>query len=279
LTPPTGARVVKIDLYTADPQSHPWGSDWKPTALEQWTAVLSCSRSGKSERCAFVDGVWWSVVIRGGDARDSVHLPAPGELSFTWTPRGRIQSWDVIGDRSAFWAEASDGMTARVFREPGRGLKPDDQREVGAKIEQGLVRDLAAALEWELPKDGVPPEKGWTPTQTPWVARRWLQSTASDDLRFTVTGEGPDGVALAVRGTATERAISGSVMDLAVETEVLGTATFRPGVGIVRAQLETRSASTSQALLAGHVRFAAVVSPWADGDPSTPGDVPAFTLP
>ncbi|MEQ1570488.1 MAG: hypothetical protein ABMA64_32955 [Myxococcota bacterium] len=278
LIPATGPRTVKIEATSADPQSHPWGSDWKPTALEQWTAVLACEREGRVERCRFVDGVWWSVVVAGTSELRSIHLPAPGALELQWSPRGRLATWDVVGDRSAFWTAASNGMLEHVFREPGFVFKPDAQREIGQRIEQGLVRGLTSGLEWELPKAGAT-EGGWRPSQTPAVARRWSQSTASDDLRFSVTGEADGQVELSLAGVASERAAEDSLADLAVQTTVAGDATFDPQVGIVRARIETHTVATDQAPLAGHGRSVVVVTRWAEGEPTTPGEIPAFTLP
>jgi hypothetical protein len=271
---PTEARAVKIDLYSTDPQAHPWGSDWRVAEVEQWTAVLACHREERVEHCLFVDGVWWSVVVAGSD-RVSVHLPAPGELAFAWSRRGTLRAWDVVGDRSAFWAAASDAALAQLFQRPNVGFTPDAQREIGAGIEEALARGLAAALEWELPAR-LAPGAVWAATRTPWVARRWLQSTSSPRLVLAVSGTDGDRFELQLRGTVVERVMEGGFEELAAVTAVAGTATLDPQAGIVRAWVEAVATPTNNAELTGHARSVARVEPWSRGFPTAPADLSAL---
>ncbi|MEZ4240947.1 MAG: hypothetical protein R3F59_33275 [Myxococcota bacterium] len=109
------------------------------------------------------------------------------------------------------------------------------------------------------------------------MARRWLNSTSHPKLTFAVNGNTPP-TQLAVDGTVVERVMSSSVVDWAVETRVVGTATLDPEAGIVRAHVETLATPTTMGPLTGHVRSLSLVAPWTEGEPTTPADVPRFEL-
>lgn len=272
----TGApRSVKIDLYSFAPALHPWGTDWKVTMMEQWSAVLTCEPvRPRVESCAFAgDTVWWGAVVEGTDQFAAVKLPAPGKIELTWTPRGRLGSWDVVGDRTAFWTQASNTILQMTFHRPDMVFKPDAQRNIGQDLEGTLTRLIAGALEWELPKKGEA-DGAWSPSQSPWAARRYVQSISSHKVALQVTSQTDEAIEIAASGLVKEQVAEGSMADFAVETKLEGTATFDRATGrISRSKTETLVQSTMGPLV-GHTRTITTVVPWSEGDPTEPADMP-----
>lgn len=267
-------RTLKIDLFAFAPGVHPWGSDWKVTMLEQWTAIVECRPTGaRVEVCTFPHGVWWGYVLEGSTEFAAVNLGAPGAMEITWTPRGRISGWDVQGDRQAFWEITANTFVQTTFHRSDMVFKPDAQREIGAEVERSLVRGLAAALEWEVAKKGDP-SPIWKLSGPPWSARRWIQGTATArDLDMHIASEDAEGVHLALTGRVVEMLPADSGTSMSAETQVVGNATFDRAKGqIVSAFTETLASSTQP--LVGHTRSITLVRPWKEGDSASPADLP-----
>lgn len=271
------ARAVKIDLFEFAPGVHIYGSDWKITVLEQWTAVLDCRfQAARVEVCTFPHGVWWSYVLQGSTEVTAVNLGSPGTIEIEWSPRGRVSSWDVRGDeREAFWEIASNTSLKAMFHRSDVVYKPDGQREIGQTIEASLTRQLAGALEWELPKKGDT-SKPWRATAAPWFTRRWTQGTASAKVELRVESTDADGVHLALAGRVSEVPMNVSVTS-AVETQAVGRATLDPATGLVVSSFTETLESCNQPLT-GHTRHIALVSQWRQGDPVTPAEMPTPLL-
>jgi hypothetical protein len=276
-----GPRTVQVDLFLFDPRSHVWGTDWKITLLEQWTAVLACAPTTPSvERCRFVDGTRWTVIVTDQpDKAVTILLPAPGEIEFSWTPRGRLKAWDVVGDRSEFWTKASNAVLELTYHRSDMVFRPDAQRQIGQDIEGSLTRQLAAALEWELPK--VPPAAGleWEPTQTPWIGRRWATSTANARLTYKAEAD-QGGLAFTMSGIVKEQHAETGAVPAIVTTTVLGAARWDPQIGgVVQARFETKAEASGAWSLVGHARSAALVQPWSEGSAVEPAGLPEVRLP
>ncbi len=279
--PIRGPRTVQVDLFLFDPRSHVWGTDWKITLLEQWTAVLACTPTTPSvERCRFVDGTRWTAIVHDEpDKAVTVLLPAPGEIEWSWTPRGRLKSWDVVGDRSAFWTQASNAILDLTYHRSDMVYRPDGQRQIGQEIEGNLTRMLAGALEWELPKTALTPGLEWEPTQTPWIGRRWTTSTAGAKLQYKAAEDGKT-LAFTMAGTVKEQHAESGAVPAIVTTTVLGSARWDPAVGgIVQAQYETKAEASGAWALVGHARSAALVRPWSEGMAVQPAGLPDLRIP
>jgi hypothetical protein len=275
-----GPRTVQVDVFLLDPRTHVWGTDWKITLLEQWTAVLACAPATPTvERCRFVDGTRWTVIVADQpDKAVTVLLPAPGEIEFSWTPRGRLKTWDVVGDRSDFWTKASNAMLKHTYHRSDVVFRPDAQRQIGQDIEGSLTRQLAAALEWELPK--VPPADGlaWEPTQTPWIGRRWTTSTANARLSYKATAD-QGALAFTMDGIVKEQNAETGSMPAIVTTTVVGAARWDPAVGgVVQARFETKAEPSGAWTLVGHARSVALVQPWTEGSAVAPSGLPDLRL-
>ena len=272
-------RTLKIDLFSYAPGIHPWGSDWKVTMLEQWTAVLECRpMAARIEVCTFPQGVWWGFVLEGTTEFKAINLGTPGTIEITWTPRGRIASWDVQGDeREAFWNVVADTMLQHTFHRPDVIYKPDSKRQIGQEVAGDLTRSFAAALEWELPKKGDP-NVSWRVSAAPWSMRRWVQGTASEQVTVRIESEDAQGVHLDISGRVNQVLPSDeTIHTMSVETKIMGKATFDRTKGqIVSAWTETIEASTQP--LTGHTHHTALVSSWKPGDPVAPADLPTPLL-
>jgi hypothetical protein len=271
LIPTIARRQVKVDLFSLAPGRHPWGTDWKMLLMEQWSVVLDCEPvQARVERCEMPHGLWWGSVAQGTNQVVLQKVSAPEAIEIAWTPRGRVGSFDVVGDRSAFWTEISNTVLKLSFHRADMVFKPDAQRRIGQDIELGFARQIASALEWELPKKGDA-SKPWTPSQTPWAGRRWVQSTSSHKVKLSVAETTPDAVELVVEGTVTERVAETSVADLAVDTRIVGRATWDPARGtLVRAKTETLTTATDATPLVGYTRSITVVATWTPEDSTEP---------
>jgi hypothetical protein len=258
---------VKIDLLFFEPGPSPWPDCVMPLA-EQWSAVLSCTPTGeRMESCAFVDGLWYGFVPIGGATMESRKLPAPGSLELVWDARGRLVTWDVQGDRQAFRDVIGNALLEAGCRNADVKLSLRERTERGADAEGSVARSLAGALEWELHKPGK--EWTWKIGTAPQATLRYLQTAASAALEATATGG----------ATEVTLAITGRVSQGPDETAVAATAVFDPKLGrVVSGRYETHTTSTS-VQVSWHTRTLVMLSPWAEGQPTTPSVPPDPTLP
>lgn len=283
--PPTAlppARTVKVDVYRLEPAMHRYGSDWKRTALTQWTTVLDCKPvAARIESCTFPQGVWWGVVVQGSTEFSAENLPSPGTLEITWSPRGKLAAWDLRSGGGDFGGEAANLMLRKQFHRGDLAFKPDSKRVIGQEIEQDLVRDVAGALELELPKrkkDDEALPASWGPSSTPWLARRWRESVSSHKLGWTVAAEEEGVVRAELAGRVGERTTSTS-NDESADTVVSGTAMIDPVHGrLLAGHYEVRSTTTT-APLVGHHRTVTTVVPWDAATAGEPSPLPDLRLP
>lgn len=274
-------RSVRVDVLALDPAEPAWGPDWKRTGLEQWTVALQCEPiDARAERCRFPEGVWWTAVVQGETERHSTQLPATFALELVWAPNGRVKSWDVTGDRAAFWQAAANAATKATYYQAGVALKADSAEDIGRDLESALAKGIAAALEWELPKAPLVAGLRYEPSQAPWVTRRWVQGVLGPDVTADVKSVG-DTVGVTFSGTVKEvgGATEGNVLTPSVVTTLRSSATLDAHLLVVSARHETKSESGNALKLIGHARQIVLVAPWAAGQALAPADPPATEIP
>ncbi|MCA9492797.1 MAG: hypothetical protein KC621_22845 [Myxococcales bacterium] len=271
-------RSVKIDRFSYGPALHPWGSDWKPTMLEQWTVVVDCQTiAARVEQCSFSENPWWGWVVDESAEISWIQLPRPPSFEVVWTKTGRVQSYDPAVDPGDFGDSAANAMLQATYRRSDVVFKPDGLREIGSNIWTGLVCDLVSAMEVELPKKGQ--VTGWTWTKPPTVARRYVQGIATGQLEVKAGQPAENGIPLAMAGRITEAPPAGGMGTGAVDTVVKGRAIIEPTTGRPVSVRWDTIATSSSIQLVGHTRQLVLLEPWASGQESGPAAMPQPELP
>lgn len=263
-------RSVKIDLFSYAYGHHPFGADWIPTRLDQWTVVVDCETvAQRVEKCSFLEAPWWSYVPEQSSEMQLHSLPVPPTFEITWTKTGRVGSFDPAVDPGPFGDAIADLQLVASYHRKDVIWKPDAKRKIGYDIWLALVRDLSAALELEGPKTGI--DGPFEPMRAPTLTRRYVQGTAKAAL-VVATEPAIEGVLpLTLSGRVSEAPPDGGA---AVETRVqarigLSETHGRPVV----ARWDLASSSSSQVLV-GHTRRMVLMQPYAFGDDPKPSPMP-----
>ena len=268
-------RTVKVDLFSFGQAINPYGSDWKPSLIDIWSVVLDCEEVRLNvEHCsAKGDQLLYGVVPAGENTARFKRIPMQGVIEMRWTPTGRLKSYDVQGDREAFWEVGSNAL----LQLNGLNLvfKPDSIRRVGKDLELSLTRGIASALEIDRPVGGGKPT--WKTRQPLWAARRYSDSASIGRTKWSETAV-DGGTQLTWSGTVGEASTSGSTNKFGVQTQVVGEARL-DALGEVES-LFTESHTTSTSVnLVGHTRWMALSRRWSEGDPTDPAEMPQNRIP
>ena len=266
-------RVVKIDLFSFAYGLHPYGSDWIPTRLDQWTVVVDCETvAQRVERCTFPVKPWWSYVPEASETLTLTELPVPNAFELVWNKAGRLSSFDPDADAGPFADAAADLQLKASFHRKDVVWKPDAKREISSGLWTTLVRDLASALELEVPKVGS--EAAWTPPVAPMATRRYVQGVANASLLAT-PGPPVDGlVPVALAGSVAESPPSTGVGLAGVDTRVHAELRVDPATARVRAARWDLTATSTSQQLVGHTRRLILVAPWKPGEDAKPAAMP-----
>lgn len=284
-------RTVKIDAFYFSPGSSPWnrrsltpsreqwmanlsGSGHRPPLIEQWTTVLSCTPIGKhSESCVFVDGVWYSYVRKGSNKIISYNLTAPGTLLLTWTPRGRLFTWNTEGDRMAFRDDVGKTMLEAYGYAPNVEMTVTTRRAIGERVEDAMIWSLTSTLSWEKPKGN---QTAWKTRTIPAAARTYRNSTLGGALDVRAT-EVFEGVHLDIEGEVKEYLSNGQINNrICLQSQLRASATFDVTLEqVIEGRYETHI--TTGAF--GQTHSILLFAPWVDGDSTEPVQMPVPWLP
>jgi hypothetical protein len=243
----------KIEVYSYEPATNPYSSDWIPTEMEVVAVSLTCAPSGRPriDHCRPIDGkVYWGYREVGGDTVKLFELSNPNVLEIAYSDRGKVLRYDWQGDRTQFRHDACNALLHldRTVNTDKRVCTEDGARRVGERFEERLSQNLLGALDVELPKAGEHGGKAWKPTAAPMAGRRYLTGTmASSNGTWSETAPG----ALQFAGQVSERpgtagSVSAYATDSAVSIQVKLNAAGRP------ATLEAHTVATSTQTLYGH---------------------------
>lgn len=219
LSEPTVVRRYKIESFGYAPtRGDRWDLDWRRTMLEYWSAVLVCERTYKrTDRCTFAgDVLEFGFVVEGDERLQSYLIAAPDALGITYSKTGKV-TVTVEGKRDAFREQIATALLGRHERPEGRYWKPDQWRQIGTNMEDGLRFWLGAALELQLPRKGDG-SAAWR-ADAPALAQTWtggayggstdLQVAGEDGALLTIVGQGrfgevyPGNPDWSVKGTTT----------------------------------------------------------------------------
>jgi len=266
-------RKVKIDAFVLEPGLPTLPPPFVRTTMEQWTAGLDCRPIAKRrERCTFIDGVWYGLVLEGDPDFKARKLPAPEAIELVWNKRGRLSRTYVKGDSQEFRDAASRHVISSQHERGLQKLSANATREIGEGLETVLLYLFGGALEWERPEEGWSGE-AWEPKQAPNWTMWNVASVAQPRLTTTAKPAHPDLVHLEMTGEVKETPSMGSAANTAVIiTRVAGKATLSNGV-VTHSMLDKQWTTPGTRVPQGHMRVVRVMEPWVYGS-IEPADVP-----
>ncbi len=177
-------RSYKFEVYHFAPAGgERISTDWHTLDAEIWSGILECDRVEPwVDRCRFRDEV--VVYSFHVDATTELHrhpLTMKGEIELGYTPQGLVSRWDVKGRRAEFWQTATEALRQQRTKPDAVRYTPDDERRIGERMEQIMMRKIMGAFELPL-SDAVKyadDKPYWPLSKTLNVSHLLLESTSS----------------------------------------------------------------------------------------------------
>jgi hypothetical protein len=280
----TGEHTWKLEAYLQE-MGVPESPNVKVAAVEAWSAKVTCKpTSPRSDSCTFQDGkIYWGWVPGSGGELKVFPVDAPVTLDVTYTPTGRIASWDTNGDRMTL----QQNLALAFFDRHAGGWRvdsPNFRRQIGQELEQKAFTYLLAALDVELPKKGQDNGQPWRFAALPGAMKRGQGGMGGNKVELKVdnANPGPEGtLAIDVKGDGSVTYAAGADLALPIASASEQTFTTRMIGRILVDRADGRVAAadlwttTGSALpIYGFKTLNLKATKWSDDLKPEPGPVP-----
>ncbi|HMV67505.1 MAG TPA: hypothetical protein PKA64_11695 [Myxococcota bacterium] len=279
----TTERTYKIEVIYQD-MGLKETADHRTADAELWGGRLICKGvTSRTESCTFGDGIFfWGWQARGATQPEIFAFEAPITIEITYSPVGRITSWDIRGDRATMQKNLTMAYANRVNKDAWQLDSPNFLRQIGQELEQRFLLVAISAFDVELPRKGDAGAGTWKVRSLPYFGKRGTTATGGARMTMTLADQKDEGAIITMGGDVTNVLVPNDTLLLpfaaseqTVYGDIRGGALIGAADGrILASEVWVKWRSTLPLFGFKVATFRA--TQWSDGMSAVPGPVPAI---